>query len=60
MTMNQTSLAQFTVTVTSAENASWQGIVDTGGKKFEFRSELQLLRWIMEQYPALRPDSGTF
>ena len=55
--MEQNMLARFTVTVTSTENASWQGIVESNGKEFEFQSELQLLRWVMEQYPSLRPDT---
>ena len=55
--MGQNVLAQFTVMVTSTENASWQGIVESNGKEFEFQSELQLLRWVMEQYPSLRPDT---
>ena len=55
--MEQNALAHFTVTVTSTENASWQGIVESNGKEFEFQSELQLLRWVMEQYPSLRPDA---
>ena len=55
--MEQNMLARFTVMVTSTENASWQGIVESNGKEFEFQSELQLLRWVMEQYPSLRPDA---
>ena len=55
--MEQKAIAQFTVMVTSTENASWQGIVESNGKEFEFQSELQLLRWVMEQYPSLRPDT---
>ena len=55
--MEQNVLAHFTVMVTSTENASWQGAVESNGKKFEFQSELQLLRWVMEQYPSLRPDT---
>ena len=55
--MGQNMLARFTVMVTSTENASWQGIVESNGKEFEFQSELQLLRWVMEQYPSLRPDT---
>jgi len=55
--MEQNVLAHFTVTVTSTENASWQGIVESNGKEFEFQSELQLLRWVMEQHPSLRPDT---
>ena len=55
--MEQKAIVQFTVMVTSTENASWQGIVESNGKEFEFQSELQLLRWVMEQYPSLRPDT---
>lgn len=55
--MEQKAIVQFTVMVTSTENASWQGIVEANGKEFEFQSELQLLRWVMEQYPSLRPDT---
>ena len=54
--MEQKAIVQFTVMVTSTENASWQGVVESNGKKFEFQSGLQLLRWVMEQYPSLRPD----
>ena len=54
--MEQNALAHFTVTVTSTENTSWQGVVESNGKRFAFESELQLLRWVMEQYPSLRPD----
>ena len=42
--MEQNVLAHFTVTVTSTENASWQGVVESNGKRFAFESELQLLR----------------
>ena len=55
--MEQKAIVQFTVMVTSTENASWQGVVESNGQKFEFQSELQLLRWVMEQYPSLRPDT---
>ena len=54
--MDQTILASFNVIITSAENASWQGYVEINGVKHEFESELQLLRCIMEHYPALRPS----
>lgn len=53
--MDRTILASFHVTITSAENTSWQGHVEINGTKHEFRSELQLLRCVLEQYPALRP-----
>ena len=48
--------ARFTVTVTSTENASWQGTVELGGMEQPFCSELELLRRILEHYPSLRPD----
>ncbi len=48
--------ARFTVTVTSTENASWQGTVELGGVEQPFCSELELLRRILEHYPSLRPD----
>ena len=56
--MDQTVIAKFNVTITSADHASWQGYVEINGTKQEFRSELQLLRCILEQYPVLRPDAG--
>jgi len=31
-------------------------VVEANGTTYQFQSELQLLRWVMEQYPALRPD----
>lgn len=55
--MDQTVLAKFNVTITSADHASWQGYVEIDGTKHEFQSELQLLRCILEQYPGLRPDA---
>lgn len=55
--VDQTILASFHVTVTSTDHASWQGYVEIGGVKHTFKSELQLLRRVMEQYPALRPDA---
>ena len=54
--MDQTILASFSVTITSAENASWQGYVEINGARHEFRSALQLLRCVMEQYPDLKPQ----
>ena len=54
--MSLEPIVQFSVTVTSTENASWQGVVECGGKRYAFRSELQLLRWLAEQHPALRPQ----
>ena len=56
--MDQTVIAKFNVTITSADHASWQGYVEIDGITHEFRSELQLLRCVLEQYPVLRPDAG--
>ena len=54
--MEQTVLAKFSVTITSAEHASWQGHVEIDGVKNEFHSELQLLRCVLEKCPALNPN----
>lgn len=54
--MDQTILARFNVTITSAENASWQGYVEINGVRHEFCSELQLLQCVMDQYPDLKPQ----
>ena len=35
--MEQNVLAHFTVTVTSAENASWQGVVESNGKNLRLK-----------------------
>lgn len=44
------------MTVTSTEDATWQGMVETDGKCIHFTNELQLLQWMMEQYPVLQPE----
>ena len=54
--MDSKALAQFHVTVTSAKDGTWQGIVEAKGNEYSFQSELQLLQWVMEQFPFLRPD----
>ena len=36
--MDQTILASFNVTITSAENASWQGYVEINGVRHEFHA----------------------
>lgn len=54
--MDRPILANFTVTITSCDHASWQGYVEINGIKHEFRSELQLLRCVMDYYPALHPN----
>ena len=49
-------IASFRVHITSVHDATWQGVVETNGATYEFQSELQLLRWVMEQNPVLRPQ----
>ena len=50
------TIASFHVRVTSVNDATWQGVAEANGTMYQFQSELQLLRWVMEQFPALRPD----
>lgn len=54
--MEHTPIAQFTVTITATENASWQGTVEMEGRRCCFRSEMELLRHLLAHYPSLRPD----
>lgn len=53
---NKEPVAQFTVCVTSVENAAWQGTVQTEHAVYSFKSEMELLSWLLEQYPALLPE----
>ena len=53
--MEHTPIAQFTVTITATENASWQGTVEMEGQRC-FRSKMELLRRLLAHYPSLRPD----
>lgn len=55
--MEKKVIAQFTVQITSAEGATWQGSVVAGNEIFHFRSELQLLNWLLERYPELQPGT---
>lgn len=57
--MEQTYIARFTVNVTSTDNASWQGTVEADGESITFRSEMELLRFLLARYPSLRPDTTT-
>ena len=50
------AIATFHVHITSVHDATWQGVVEANGTTHQFQSELQLLRLVMEQYPALRPQ----
>lgn len=58
--MKQKELAEFTVRILSADNATWQGEVESGGKTFAFQSEMQLLKWLCKKYPQLMPEIGGF
>ena len=51
-------LASFQVRVTSVRDATWQGVVTANGEEYQFQSELQLLHWVMEQFPVLRPKAA--
>ena len=51
-------MASFQVNITSAHDATWQGVVESNGAEFQFQSELQLLHWVMEQFPVLRPETA--
>lgn len=53
--MEKQEIARFTVCVTSTEDGTWQGKVEADGKQFWFQSEMQLLNWLLAQYPALLP-----
>lgn len=52
--MDQSLPVTFKVTIASTDHASWQGYVEINGTTHEFKSELQLLRCVLEQYPILR------
>ena len=54
--MERKELANFTVRVLSAENSTWQGEVESGGETFAFQSEMQLLKWLCQKHPQLKPD----
>ena len=57
--MERKELARFTVRVLSAENATWQGEVESGGEVFAFESEMQLLKWLCKKHPQLMPELGS-
>ena len=52
------TIAQFTINISSVDGATWQGVVTAGEKTFTFKSEMQLLKWLWETYPALAPDGS--
>lgn len=52
------AIASFRVCVTSVEDATWQGVAEANGTTYHFKSEIQLLHWVMEQFPLLRPDTA--
>lgn len=55
--MEEGTIAQFTVRITSTKHSSWQGSVVTEGGIFHFESELQLFRWLFAYYPELLPNT---
>jgi len=48
-------LASFQVHVTDVPNGNWEGFVEANGTTYHFHSEIQLLRWLLEQFPVLSP-----
>ena len=54
--MTQKELANFTVRIFSADNATWQGEVESDGEVFAFQSEMQMLKWLCEKHSQLMPD----
>lgn len=58
MCANGKTIAQFTIRISSVEGATWQGVVTAGEQTFTFKSEMQLLKWLWEIYPALTPDGN--
>lgn len=52
----QNPIANFSISIHSVKDATWQGIVECGGKYQTFESELQLLKYMMELAPELKPD----
>ena len=53
--MNENIPVRFTVEISSVENATWQGYVNSGDETYKFISEIQLLKWLVEKYPELIP-----
>lgn len=59
MEKHEQFIAQFTVSITGAENRTWQGTVTMEDGIFHFESEMELLHGLLERYPALlteRPE----
>jgi hypothetical protein len=57
--MNKHEVAGFTVRIFSVNHATWQGEVTSDGETFSFRSELELLKWLYQKHPQLRPDPAS-
>ena len=51
-------LASFQVHVTDVPNGNWEGFVEANGTTYHFHSEIQLLHWLLEQFPALSPQTS--
>ena len=57
--MTQKELANFTARIFFADNATWQGEVESDGEVFAFQSEMQLLKWLCKKHPQLMPELGS-
>ena len=53
--MESNELAKFSIRILAADNGTWQGLVETDQASYYFKSEMQLLKWLCSQYPALMP-----
>lgn len=51
--MSGSMIAQFSVQILSTDNITWQGIVTANGKTYNFASEMQLLKWLIKEFPEL-------
>ncbi len=52
----QPPIASFSISIHSVKDATWQGIVECSGKQRTFETEVQLLKYMMEFVPELKPD----
>jgi len=52
--MERDLIAKFSVQIFSANNATWQGVVTVDNDSYEFLSELQLIKWLIQKFPELK------
>ena len=52
--MERDLIAKFSVQIFSANNATWQGVVTVDNDSYEFLSELQLIKWLVQKFPELK------